>query len=105
MYQEDVPVWKEVSDVNEDQPQFGKQLSEQQRAELETLLTEFSDVVKTIPGRTNLVEHDIQTGEAHPVSYPRTGYLMHIEILFRMRSRKCWSRELLNPHRVHGVHP
>ena len=63
--QEDVPVWKEVSDVNEDQPQFGKQL-----AELRTLLTEFLDVMKTIPGRTNLVEHDIQTGEAHPVRLP-----------------------------------
>ena len=68
--QEDVPVWKEVSDVNEDQPQFGKQLSEQQWAELGSLLTEFSDVMKIIPGRTNLVEHDIQTGEAHPVRLP-----------------------------------
>ena len=66
----DVPVWKEVSDANEDQPQFGKQLSEQQCAELGTLLKEFSDVMKTIPGRTNLVEHDIQTGEAHPVRLP-----------------------------------
>ena len=65
--EEDEVTEQEVSDVNEDQPQ---QLSEQQWAELRTFLTEFSDVMKTIPGRTNLVEHDIQTGEAHPVRLP-----------------------------------
>ena len=62
--QEDVPVWKE------DQLHVGKQLSEQQCAELGTLLTEFSDVMQIIPGRTNLVEHDVQTGDAHPVKLP-----------------------------------
>ena len=43
------------------------QLTEEQHADLNALLTEFSDVFSDTPGRTTLAEHEINTGNTAPV--------------------------------------
>ena len=48
----------------------GEQLIQEQHAQLQNMLEEFSDVFQDRPGRTNLVEHSISTGSAQPVRLP-----------------------------------
>ena len=45
----------------------GDQLSGQQRQELHVLLGKFCTLFSNRPGRTSLMEHDLQTGTARPV--------------------------------------
>ena len=45
------------------------ELEEDQRKELEELLEEFKDVLQDKPGRTNLVEHKIETAKERPVRH------------------------------------
>ena len=69
--QDDVPVWSEGPDSNgEDQPLFGDQLSSEQRADMNTLLEEYTDVMQNNPGKTTLAQHHIRTGDARPVKLP-----------------------------------
>ena len=69
--QDDVPVWNEGSESSGvEQPSFGEQLSAGQRAEVEALLEEHSDVMRNYPGRTMLAEHHIRTGDSRPVRLP-----------------------------------
>lgn len=51
--------WKDVT--------VGSSLSAEQRAELQELLSDFSDVFSDVPGQTRLVEHDVQTSSSRPV--------------------------------------
>ncbi len=51
-------------------PTVGEQLNTQQRAELDTLLEEFREVLNSRPGRTSLTQHRIDSGEARPVKLP-----------------------------------
>ncbi|KAL5473231.1 hypothetical protein EMCRGX_G027688 [Ephydatia muelleri] len=47
-----------------------KQLTEQQRTDLDSLMSEFAQVLANTPGRTQFAEHCIKTGSAHPVRLP-----------------------------------
>ena len=64
----DVVLWRD--DEGTSGPLIGQQLDEGQRRGLDDLLEQFSDVLQSSPGRTNLAEHTIQTGTAHPVRLP-----------------------------------
>ncbi|XP_060073585.1 uncharacterized protein LOC132553365 [Ylistrum balloti] len=53
--------------------QVSELLTSKQKVEMKTLLEEFSDVLSDVPGRTNLVVHDIRTTTNEPVrakNYP-----------------------------------
>ena len=52
------------------QPELSSSLSTQQRAELNCLLDEMSDVFSDVPGTVDSVEHCIDTGEAPPFRLP-----------------------------------
>ena len=66
---DEVPTWcKDPS--NDEAPAVGEQLKSNQRAELEMLLTKFSDVMKNSPGHTTLTEHQIKTGSSSPIRQP-----------------------------------
>ena len=68
---EEVPVWNGSGDTLKVKPLLGKRLSSSQRAELEVLLETFrTDVIRDTPGSTTLIEHSIQTGDAHAVCLP-----------------------------------
>ena len=57
--------WQDDSrDVN---PMFGPQLEESQRHDIEEILHVFSDLFQDKPGRTALVEHNVDTENAAPV--------------------------------------
>ena len=45
-------------------------LQQKQKKELDALRTEFGDVMSDLPGKTELVEHRIETGDAKPVRLP-----------------------------------
>ena len=64
---EEVLTWREQGSIGEDQPAIGEQLSEVQRQQLEGLLRGYSDIMQNQPGRTNLAEHDVETGSARPI--------------------------------------
>ena len=51
-------------------PTVGKQLTEQQKTQLQSILAEFEDVLQPKPGQTTLAEHHIQTDNAKPVKLP-----------------------------------
>ena len=61
MVARDLASWKD-GDGNEEEPSYGEQLTEQQLKQLQGVLTDFKDVVCSEPGRTNLVEHTIESG-------------------------------------------
>ncbi len=56
-----------LNEAPKGQPTVGGQLDQTQRKELEGVLEEFADVLRNHPGRTELAEHRIETGTAHPV--------------------------------------
>ena len=66
--EDDVVLWR--GDEGTSGPVIGQQLDEGQRGGLEDLLERFNDVLQNSPGRTNLAEHAIRTGTAHPVRLP-----------------------------------
>ena len=51
-------------------PKFGKQLTTPQQNDLSDLLKEFADVFNTKPGKTELIEHHIETGDTKPIKLP-----------------------------------
>ena len=63
----DLPLWNDSLDGT---PTVGEQLTEQQKTELQSLLTEFEDVLQPKPGQTTLAEHHIRTNDAKPVKLP-----------------------------------
>ena len=48
-------------------PMMGKDLGQLERGQLRRLLDEFKDVMRSDPGRTQLIEHDIDPGSASPI--------------------------------------
>ena len=68
--QEEIPVWKDGEAVTLDSCHMGEQLTNEQKAELYTLLREFSSVISNMPGVTSMAEHRIETGNARPVKLP-----------------------------------
>ena len=46
---------------------YSDQLDEEQREQLQTLLSDFGDVLSNEPGRTTITEHNIKTGDANPI--------------------------------------
>ena len=53
---DEIPVWKEVS---AGVVHYGPQLTEQQRTDLDSLMSEFAQVLANTPGRTQFAEHCI----------------------------------------------
>ena len=66
---EDFPSWQPTRDAP-GVPRFGKELTTSQQANLNDLIKEFRDVFSTKPGKTNMIEHHIQTGDAKPIKLP-----------------------------------
>ena len=63
---EEIPLWKEESE----EPKINEKLTQKQKKELDALRTEFGDVMSNLPGKTELVEHRIETGDAKSVRLP-----------------------------------
>ena len=59
-----------IPDTIQDQTKQLTQLQPHQRNELERLKTEFQEVINDLPGRTSMVEHMIETGNAYPIRLP-----------------------------------
>ena len=64
---EDIPLW---DGGGSNTPEINKELSQEQKKELEKLLNDFSDVLKAEPGRTTIAEHSLETGSATPIRQP-----------------------------------
>ena len=71
---------KESSDVDPDvtpyelqecaAPRISSKLSQQQRLQLEELLQKYDKIFDTTPGHSDVIQHQIATGEAKPVFHP-----------------------------------
>ena len=55
---------------NQEEKTSSNQLSPNQQRDLKELKKEFADVISDIPGRTDVIEHSVDTGEASPVRLP-----------------------------------
>ena len=65
---EDIPLWD--GGESDTQPVINKELSKEQKRELEKLLKEFLDMLIDEPGHTAIAEHFLETGSAAPVWQP-----------------------------------
>ena len=65
--EEEGPDWRAT---RKGEPKLGEQLTMQQKQDLQGFMAEFVDVLQETPGRTDLTEHSIYTGEARPVCLP-----------------------------------
>ena len=63
---DEIPLWREDPDSDKDQSVISDQLDEEQREQLQTLLSDFGDVLSNEPGRMTITEHNIKTGDANP---------------------------------------
>ncbi|KAL5467240.1 hypothetical protein EMCRGX_G031440 [Ephydatia muelleri] len=63
---EEIQLWKD--DIGE--PKINERLTPKQRGQLNVLRAEFTDVMSDLPGKAELVEHRIETGDAKPVRLP-----------------------------------
>ena len=61
---DEIPLWREDPDSEEDKPLINDQLDEQ----LQNLLDHFQDVLSNEPGKT-IANHNIETGNANQVRY------------------------------------
>ena len=59
---EDFPSWQPTRDTP-GLPRFWKELTISQQANLNDLISEFKDVFSAKPGKMNMIEHHIQTGD------------------------------------------
>ena len=64
----DILFW--LDGTPDDRPLVGQGLNNNQRQQLQQILTEFSEVLQNKPGHTKLVEHRIETGTSCPVKLP-----------------------------------
>ena len=64
--EDEIPGW----DDEGGEVHLGEDLTAGQKYELEQLVTEFTDVLSSIPGETRLTDHHIETGNARPVRLP-----------------------------------
>ena len=64
----DILFW--LDGTPDDRPLVGQGLNNDQRQQLQQILTEFSEVLQNKPGHTKLVEHRIETGTSCPVKLP-----------------------------------
>ena len=63
----EIPAW---NDQPEGVSTIGDQLSDSQREELAQLIVSYGDVFSNKPGRTDLVEHRIETNNTSPIRLP-----------------------------------
>ena len=65
---EDVILWGE--DASDETPVINDQLSEVQKKDLQSVLTEFADILRSVPGQTTLAKHQIDVGSSRPIKLP-----------------------------------
>ena len=65
--QDEIPLWREDPDSDEDRPLISDQLNEAQKRQLQIMMDDFKDVLSNEPGKTTIAEHNIETGDASPV--------------------------------------
>ena len=68
--EDDVVLWDGTGADDGEQPKVGHSLPPTQRTELDQLLQQFSDVLSSRPGRTQIAECCIRTGAASPIRLP-----------------------------------
>ena len=88
---DDIPLWKDNKEARKEVI-LDEQLDEEQQQNLRQLTAKFTEVMSDTPGRTDVIEHDIETGTAHPIQLPpyRLPHAYRcIEIPLRRRLQKC----------------
>ena len=66
--EEEFPDWRACPKKGE--PKLGEQLSNEQKNDLQSIMSEFADVLQETPGRTDLTQHSISTEGARPIRLP-----------------------------------
>ena len=62
----EIPLWKEESE----EPKINETQTQKQKKELDALRAGYGDVMSYLPGKTELVKHRTETGDAKPVRVP-----------------------------------
>ena len=78
-------------------------LSNQQQ--LMELREDFKDVFQDVPGRTDVVTHDIPTGEARPVRLPPYRLAHKSQDFLREEIKTLLEQEIIEPSKILEPHP
>ena len=70
----------------------GTNLTTQQQNDLDNLVEEYRDVFSDTPGRMEVVEHVINTGDASPIRLAPIGSLTVHTNLYEMKSKRCFDK-------------
>ena len=93
---EEPPSWNESGGG---EAKVGRQLSSVQVHDLRSLLEQFGEVFKTLPGHTTITEHQIVTGEERPVR------LAPYRIPHAVRESVQRELQEMLEHGIIGTHP
>ena len=78
-------------------PVFGKQLTTSQQNNLSDLITEFKDVFSPKPGKTELLEHHIQTGDVKPIKLPPYRVPQAFQAMVKQELKEMLDQEIIEP--------
>lgn len=66
----DIITYEHPADNNSPAPVISNKLPQKQHSQMEKLLQQYEEVFDTTPGHTDIVQHQIATGDAKPVFHP-----------------------------------
>ena len=93
---EDFPSWQPTRDVP-GVPRYGKELTTSQLADLNDLIRVFKDVFSTKPGKTNMIEHHIQTGDTKPIKLPPYRVPQALQAMVRQEIKDMLDLGIIEP--------
>ncbi len=85
--------WRDNSNLAEQLPERLSHLQDHERIQLKALLMEYKDVFKNTPGKTNLIEHDVDIEEARPVKQrpyrvnPKKNEIIEAEVAYMLQHK------------------
>ena len=80
-----------------DVPWFGEELTISQQANLNDLIKEFKDVFSTKPGKTNMIEHHIQTGDTKPIKLPPYRISQALQVMVKQEIKGMLDLGIIEP--------
>ena len=92
---EDFPSWQPTYAPGV--PQFGKELTTLQPANLNDLIKEFKDVLSGKPGKTNMIEHHINTGDTKPIKLPPYRVPQALQAMVKQEIKDMFDLRIIEP--------
>ena len=90
---------EEKENEQDEQPEQTNNLTSQQKEELQELQESFEDVIQDVPGKTDLVQHNIPTKDALPIRLPPYRLAHHSKEFLREEIATLLEQGIIEPSR------